>query len=74
LDELDGILLKLEQIMSIQPNIFTLQEMDVIYFVDDIQFIRDFLWEWMRDKISLISQNDYRRLDGQLQTLKKLLP
>jgi hypothetical protein len=74
LDELDGILLKMNQLISIQSNIFSLDDRDMVYFLDDIQFIYTFLSEWRLDKISLIAQKDYCRLEGQLKAIKDAFP
>lgn len=70
LKEMDGMIFRMNQLVSLHGNLFRLQERDVVYCVDDIAYIWDFFSKWVIHRIAWISQSQYLRLQGQLQVIQ----
>lgn len=70
LEAIDNLILRMKQLFALDATILKSDDKDVLYCIDDIHYIHNFMKEWVKNRIILISHTNYLRLQSQLESIQ----
>ena len=70
LEAIDNLILRMKQLVALDATILKSDDKDVLYCIDDIHYIHNFMKEWVKNRIILISHTNYLRLQSQLESIQ----